>query len=96
MFKHDGSYYLVTSGATGWDPNQARYASAPSIEGPWTELSDLGDSITYDTQPTYIIPVHGTQTTTYIYAGDRWQDPDLAGSKYIWLPLKLGGTTPQT
>ena len=25
----------------------------------------------------------------YIYAGDRWQDPDLGSSKYIWLPLKV-------
>jgi hypothetical protein len=27
----------------------------------------------------------------YIYAGDRWQDPDLKSSKYIWLPLKVNG-----
>jgi hypothetical protein len=27
--------------------------------------------------------------TAYIFAADRWQDPDLASSKYIWLPLRV-------
>ena len=62
-----------------------------SIEGPWTSLTNLGNSTTYDTQSAYVIPVQGSQATTYIYAGDRWQDPDLVGSKYIWLPLKISG-----
>lgn len=93
LMKHNGVYYLVTSGATGWDPNQAKYATATKIEGPWSALADLGNNITYDSQSTYIIPVQGTETTTFIYAGDRWQDPDLLSSKYIWLPLKVNGTT---
>jgi hypothetical protein len=37
--------------------------------------------------------VQGTDGTTYVYAGDRWQDPDLASSKYIWLPLKVSDTS---
>jgi hypothetical protein len=93
MAKFEGTYYLVTSGATGWDPNQAKYATATNIAGPWSELKNLGNSTTYDSQSTYIIPIHGTKTTTFIFAGDRWQDPDLVSSKYIWLPLKRNGTT---
>jgi hypothetical protein len=93
MFKQGGRYYIITSAATGWDPNQAQYFSAGSIEGPWTSLTNLGNNTTYDTQSAYVIPVQGSQATTYIYAGDRWQDPDLVGSKYIWLPLKLSGTS---
>jgi len=93
MFKQGGRYYIITSAATGWDPNQAQYFSAASIEGPWTSLTNLGNSTTYDTQSAYVIPVQGSQATTYIYAGDRWQDPDLVGSKYIWLPLKISGTS---
>jgi hypothetical protein len=89
LFKDQGTYYLITSAATGWDANQARYATAQNMNGPWSELRNLGNGTTYDTQPTYIIPVRGTKQTTYIYAGDRWQDPDLASSKYIWLPLEL-------
>jgi hypothetical protein len=91
MFKDADRYYLISSAATGWDPNQAKYATATSIEGPWSALQNLGDATTFDTQPAYVIPVHGTRATTYIYAADRWQDPDLGSSKYIWLPLLLKG-----
>jgi hypothetical protein len=92
MFKQNGRYFIITSAATGWDPNQAQYFSATSISGPWTALANVGDSTTYDTQSAYVIPVQGTQATTYIFAADRWQDPDLVSSKYIWLPLKISGT----
>ncbi|HYQ26657.1 MAG TPA: discoidin domain-containing protein, partial [Polyangiaceae bacterium] len=64
-----------------------------SMQGPWSALANVGDSTGFDTQAAFIIPVVGTKTTTYIYAGDRWQDPDLKGSKYIWLPLKISGDT---
>ncbi|HET9958036.1 MAG TPA: family 43 glycosylhydrolase [Polyangiaceae bacterium] len=93
IFKDNGRYFLVTSGATGWDPNQAKYATATSMDGPWTSLTNLGDSTTFDTQSTYVIPVQGSAATTYIFAADRWQDPDLKGSKYIWMPLKVSGTS---
>jgi F5/8 type C domain/Glycosyl hydrolases family 43 len=89
LFKDRGRYYLITSAATGWDPNQAKYATAMSIGGPWSALQNLADATTYDTQSTYVIPVRGTARTTYVYAGDRWQDPDLGSSKYIWLPLQV-------
>jgi hypothetical protein len=82
---------MLNSGATGWDSNQQKYATATSLEGPWSSLSNVGDGTGFDTQTTYIIPVQGTKATTYIYAGDRWQDPDLKSSKYIWLPLKVSG-----
>jgi len=93
MFKQNGRYFIITSAATGWDPNQAQYFSATSVSGPWSSLTNVGDSTTYDTQSAYVIPVQGTQTTTYIFAADRWQDPDLVSSKYIWLPLKISGST---
>jgi len=93
VFKQNGVYYLVTSGATGWDPNQAKYATATSMAGPWSALQNLGNNFAFDSQSTFMLPVVGKEATTYIFAGDRWQDPDLLGSKYIWLPLKVNGTT---
>ena len=92
MFKVGGTYFFISSACTSWDPNQAQYATATNIAGPWSSLTNVGDSTTFDTQPTYVIPVVGSQVTTYIYAGDRWQDPDLPSSKYIWLPLVVKGT----
>jgi hypothetical protein len=93
LFKVNGRYFLVSSTTTGWDPNQAKYATATSMAGPWSALQIVGDSITYDTQPTDVMPLQGSQATTYVYVGDRWQDPDLVSSKYIWLPLTVNGTT---
>jgi hypothetical protein len=93
MFKQGGRYYLITSAATGWDPNQAQYASATNIAGPWSSLTNLGDGTTYDTQSAFVIPYVGSQATTYIFAGDRWQDPDLVSSKYIWIPIQISGTS---
>ena len=37
IFKHDGTYWMITSGCTGWAPNEARMFSASSIWGPWTQ-----------------------------------------------------------
>ena len=37
IFKHDGTYWMITSGCTGWAPNEARMFSAQSIWGPWTQ-----------------------------------------------------------
>src|SRR5699024_7723342 len=31
-------YYIFTSEAAGWYPTKGGYASAKSMEGPWTEL----------------------------------------------------------
>ena len=93
MFKQGGRYYLITSAATGWDSNQAQYASATNIAGPWSSLTNLGDGTTFDTQSAFVIPYVGSQTTTYVFAGDRWQDPDLVSSKYIWIPIQISGTS---
>jgi len=93
IMKAKGHYFIVNSAATNWDPNQQKFSTATSMQGPWSALANVGDATGFDTQTAFIIPVQGSKTTTYIYAGDRWQDPDLKGSKYIWLPLKLSGDT---
>ena len=40
LFKHEGKYYLITSGCSGWKPNAARLAVADDIRGPWRELGN--------------------------------------------------------
>ncbi len=90
IFKDNGIYYMLTSGLSGWSPNQGAYATASSITGPWSPLKRLGNSTTWNTQPANIISVTGTNKTTWIYVGDRWQDPNLVMSKNIFLPLSVG------
>ncbi|MFF1696416.1 RICIN domain-containing protein [Streptomyces sp. NPDC058257] len=90
MFKRDGRYFLLTSGATGWSPNQQKYSSAESITGDWTELNDIGNGKAYGSQTAYVLPVQGTSGTSYLYMGDRWGNSmggNVNDSPYVWLPL---------
>ncbi len=96
LFKRNEVYFLITSGATGWSPNQAKYATASSITGTWSGLSNFGDSTTYGSQSAYVVPVEGSQTTSYLYMGDRWAGAwsgPVQDSKYVWLPLSFPSTT---
>lgn len=99
MFKRGSTYFLITSGATGWTPNQAKYATASSIAGPWSGLSNLADSRTYESQSTYVLPVEGASSTSYLYLGDRWAgawERPVNESKYVWLPLSFPTSTTVT
>ncbi|MGP4039867.1 FIMAH domain-containing protein [Gracilibacillus sp. D59] len=93
IFKYKDKYYLITSGATGWDPNPARYHVADSILGEWTDMGNPidgeGASTTHDSQSTYVIPVDPANGK-FIYMGDRWNRNDLANSRYVWLPIEFG------
>ncbi|MCX5394431.1 RICIN domain-containing protein [Streptomyces sp. NBC_00094] len=99
MFKRNGVYFLLTSGATGWSPNQQKYATASSITGSWTDLKDVGDSTTYRSQTAYVLPVQGTKGTSFLYMGDRWGN-SMGGmvndSQYVWLPLTFPTNTSMT
>ncbi|MEV4172944.1 RICIN domain-containing protein [Nonomuraea sp. NPDC049709] len=96
MFKRNGVYFLLTSGATGWQPNQAKYATATSITGPWSAWQNAGDSLTFGSQPAYVLPVQGTSGTSYLYLGDRWAGAwggPVNDSRYVWLPIQFTGNT---
>lgn len=96
MFKRNGVYFLLTSGATGWSPNQAQYATATSITGPWSGMRNVGDAATFGSQPAYVLPVQGSQGTSYLYLGDRWAGAwggPVLDSRYVWLPLEFPSAT---
>ncbi|WP_213008709.1 RICIN domain-containing protein [Paractinoplanes toevensis] len=96
LFKRGSTYFMLTSAATGWSPNQAQYATASSISGPWTGWTNVGDSTTFSSQPTYVLPVQGTSTTSYLYMGDRWAGAwggPVNDSSYVWLPIAFPSAT---
>jgi len=96
LFKRGSTYFMITSGATGWNPNQAKYATASSISGTWSSLANVGDSLTYSSQSTFVIPVAGSSTTSYLYMGDRWAGAwgeSVNNSRYVWLPLSFPTST---
>jgi hypothetical protein len=96
LVKRNGVYFLITSGATGWNPNRAAYFTATSLAGPWTGPTYFGHDTTYNSQSTYILPVQGSSGTSYLYMGDRW-GPAIGqvvnDSTYVWLPLTFPTNT---
>ncbi|MFC8195656.1 RICIN domain-containing protein [Streptomyces sp. NPDC057298] len=96
LFKRGGVYFMLTSGATGWNPNQQQYATATSLAGPWTAMANVGDSTTYGSQTAFVLPVQGSSGTSYLYMGDRWGNAfggTVNDSRYVWLPLTFPSST---
>ncbi|MDX2186542.1 MAG: glycoside hydrolase family 43 protein [Opitutaceae bacterium] len=92
MFKHGKTYYMISSGCTGWDPNPAAWGSAPSPLGPWTihdnPCTGPDAEITYRAQSTYVLPLPG-RPDEFLFLADRWNKLDLEDSRYLWLPLRM-------
>ena len=96
IFKHDGTYWLICSGCTGWSPNEARMFSAKSIWGPWTQhpspfvgtakgYRDMPADKTFGAQGTYICRMNGKT----IFMADIWNPRHLSQSMHLWLPIEL-------
>ncbi|XP_020243944.1 uncharacterized protein LOC109822192 isoform X1 [Asparagus officinalis] len=97
LFKHEGIYYMITSWCTGWAPNEALAHAADSIMGPWERLGNPcvgGNNIfrmtTFFAQSTFVLPIPGL-SGSFIFMADRWNPSDLRDSRYVWLPLIVGG-----
>ena len=93
MFKHDGKYYIVSSGCTGWSPNAAGYGVADTPLGPFDTLlpnpcvgPDAGT--TFRGQSTHVLPVEG-RPGKFIFMADRWNANNLQDSRYLWLPMQF-------
>ena len=97
LFKQGGTYYMITSGCTGWAPNRALIHVAESIMGPWETMGNPcvgGNKIfratTFFSQGSFVLPLVGLPGW-YVFMGDRWNAADLRDSRYVWLPLRVGG-----
>ena len=93
MFKHDGKYYIVSSGCTGWSPNAAGYGVADSPLGPFEKLLPnpcVGPdaNLTFRGQSTHVLPVEG-RPDKFIFMADRWNANNLQDSRYLWLPMQF-------
>lgn len=94
LFHHNGKYYMITSGCTGWAPNAARLLVADSIMGEWTLLGNpcrgADAELTYHSQSTYILPVAGKKgNERFIFMADRWKPEQHTHSTYVWLPVRF-------
>jgi len=96
LCKHAGKYWLITSGCTGWDPNEARSFVADSMAGPWQKLGNpctgpnplggMGPEKTWGGQSTFILPVHG-KPGAFIAMFDLWRPKNPIDGGYLWLPV---------
>jgi hypothetical protein len=97
-FKHDGQYFLFTSGCTFWDPNATLLARAPHPLGPWENLGEpfIGPGAVHShrSQPTSVFPMPGAPAGSFVFMADRWMPRELRDSRHVWLPFVMrGGTT---
>ncbi|CAM0882898.1 unnamed protein product [Alopecurus aequalis] len=97
VFKVKRTYYMITSRCSGWAPNPALAHAAHSIMGPWETLGNpcVGGNeflrlTTFLSQSTFVLPLPGLPGT-FIFMADRWNPSDLRDSRYVWLPLSIGG-----
>nr|GMC67968.1 Glycoside hydrolase, family 43 [Ipomoea batatas] len=102
LFKNQGTYYMITSGCTGWAPNEALAHAAESIMGPWETIGNPcigGNKIfqltTFFAQSTFVLPLPGLPPGFFIFMADRWNPADLRDSRYVWLPLTVAGPVDQ-
>ncbi|MFC9708397.1 S-layer homology domain-containing protein [Paenibacillus sp. NPDC056933] len=100
MFKYQGKYYILTSGASGWAPNENKVTVADNIFGPWSTMtnpfvrtlpSDPDPGKAFGTQTTSVIPVD-PEKGKFIYVGDTWNGGNFSndGAKYVFLPIEFG------
>jgi hypothetical protein len=86
-FERHGKHYLITSGTTGYLPNQSEAAIANDIHGPWQILGDPhpGDAghTSFQSQISCIFK-HPHKQDLYIAMADRWTpDSTPEQSRYL-------------
>lgn len=89
IFKKDGKYWMITSGCTGWAPNEARMMWADDLFGEWhrlpTPFKGPGAEITFGGQGTYILQ----EGDNIIFMADIWNPKNLPDSRHLWLPVSF-------
>jgi hypothetical protein len=92
IVKHEGLYYVLGSALTGWNPNPNKYATAKTLEGPWSQWKDVAppEAKTNGSQSTFLFKVVGSRATTVIYMGDMWRPRTQWDSRYLWMPIEIG------
>lgn len=103
LLKHGGFYWLICSGCTGWEPNQARMFVSKSIWGPWQSVGSPftgTDATLYTGHETHTRTFPASKTFgaqgTYIlnlehtqyFMADVWNPRHLSRSLHIWLPIQ--------
>mmetsp|Transcript_23751 Transcript_23751/g.43574 ORF Transcript_23751/g.43574 Transcript_23751/m.43574 type:complete len:392 (+) Transcript_23751:31-1206(+) len=103
LFRHsNGTYYMISSHLTGWEPNPLILfrAEGRTLDDPqWVNMGNpTGDDKSFNTQPTYVVQYTPSKGVPYfVYMADNWvhcpnsdgtQGP-LINACYTWLPINF-------
>ena len=88
---HDGVYYCVSSGCTGWLPNPTLYATTRFLTTPMLLVDNPCEGpryrTTFDGQSTYIFEANGV----FYLMLDHWKPEKFSESGYSILPIDFSG-----
>lgn len=101
IFKRGATYYYIMSETRGWQPSDTWYRTSDTL-GPETGWSTISmakrdpypGTRSYFTQHDFVLPLQGTDGTTFIFCGDRWSvyagnDYGNQAGRQAWFPLKF-------
>lgn len=104
VVKHEGKYYLLGSGSSGWKPNKARSYVVDSLFGEFKNLGNpcigrnphngIGADTSFGGQINFILKVPGKKNA-YIAMFDIWKPDKAIEGLYIWLPLVFKDGNPK-
>ena len=98
LLKHNGKYWMITSGCTGWAPNAARLFAADSLMGAWQQYPNpcRGDKAgtTFGAQGTYVLHLTDGRKPEYIFMADIWTPEHPIDARYVWLPIDFENGRP--
>ncbi len=87
----NGYYYIVTSGLTGWQTNQAKAFRTKHLLDEWEEIGDpcVDDftKTTFNAQSTNAFSVIGTNTQIIML--ERHNTGNFLECSYVWLPIEF-------
>ena len=94
IFERNGKYYIINAGNP--DNDGPQYATANSINGPWTvEKMQMWDHETQEfenivnkNQTSHVFHLKTETADTYVCVGDS-VGGDTEKARYIWLPIKF-------
>lgn len=92
MFKHDGTYYWLSSHTTSWERNDNMYHTSKSLSGPWQMQGPFcpEGSLTHNSQTTYVLPLTIEGRQVPMFMGDRWSFPKQhSAATYVWMPITM-------
>jgi hypothetical protein len=98
LFRHpNGTYYMMTSHLSGWNPNPLMLfrAAGETLDDPqWVDMGNpTGSKSSFNTQPTYVVSYTPASGEPYfVYLGDDWihcGNKTLIDACYVWLPIEF-------